>query len=50
VRQQRELADSIISKVGKELENPKFLQQILQQSVTDVEKALQQKPTATGSQ
>jgi len=49
VRQQRELADSIISKVSKELENPKFLQQILQQSVTDVEKALTSKPTATGS-
>lgn len=39
-RQQRELADSIIAKVNKELENPKFLQQILTQSVADVEKAL----------
>jgi len=37
VRQQRELADSIISKIMKELENPKTLQQILQQSVADVE-------------
>lgn len=36
-RQQRELAESIIGKVTKELENPKNLQQILQQSVTDVE-------------
>lgn len=36
-RQQRELAESIIGKVTKELENPKTLQQILQQSVTDVE-------------
>jgi F-type H+-transporting ATPase subunit b len=37
VRQQKELADTIIAKIGKELENPKVLQQILQQSVTDVE-------------
>lgn len=37
VRQQRELADTIIAKIAKELENPKVLQQILQQSVTDVE-------------
>lgn len=36
-RQQRELAQSIIAKVKKELENPKALQQILQQSVADVE-------------
>lgn len=47
VRQQKELADSVIAKVSKELENPKFLQQILQQSVTDVEKILAQKPTAS---
>ncbi|KAH6691586.1 ATP synthase subunit 4 [Plectosphaerella plurivora] len=39
-RQQRELAESIIAKVTKELENPKALQQILQQSVADVEKIL----------
>ena len=32
-RQQRELADSVIAKIQKELENPKVLQQILQQSV-----------------
>lgn len=37
-RQQRELAESVITKVAKELENPKVLQQILQQSVTDIEK------------
>ncbi|KAK7426178.1 atp4 subunit B of the stator stalk of mitochondrial F1F0 ATP synthase [Neonectria magnoliae] len=37
-RQQKELAQSIIAKVQKELENPKVLQQILQQSVADVEK------------
>ena len=36
-RQQRELAESIIGKITKELENPKTLQQILQQSVNDVE-------------
>lgn len=36
-RQQRELADTIIGKIQKELENPKTLQQILQQSVADVE-------------
>lgn len=36
-RQQKELAENIIAKVTKELENPKVLQQILQQSVADVE-------------
>lgn len=36
-RQQRELAESVIAKVTKELENPKALQQILQQSIADVE-------------
>jgi F-type H+-transporting ATPase subunit b len=36
-RQQKELADSVIGKVQKELENPKLLQQILNQSVADVE-------------
>lgn len=36
-RQQKELAQSVIAKVQKELENPKVLQQILQQSVADVE-------------
>ena len=36
-RQQRELAQSVIAKVTKELENPKSLQQILQQAVSDVE-------------
>ncbi|KAI9880322.1 MAG: atp4 subunit B of the stator stalk of mitochondrial F1F0 ATP synthase [Pleopsidium flavum] len=37
-RQQRELAENIIGKIMKELENPKTMQQILQQSVADVEK------------
>jgi F-type H+-transporting ATPase subunit b len=36
-RQQRELADSIISKIEKELQNPKVLKQILDQAVVDVE-------------
>ncbi len=45
-RQQRELADTIIAKINKELENPKVLQQILQQSVADVEKIVQQKPSS----
>ena len=36
-RQQRELAESVIGKITKELENPRLLQQILQQSLTDVE-------------
>ncbi|PLB50728.1 ATP synthase subunit 4 mitochondrial precursor [Aspergillus steynii IBT 23096] len=39
-RQQRELADTIIAKIQKELESPKALQQILQQSVADVERKL----------
>ena len=39
-RQQRELAENVIAKVKKELENPKVLQQILQQSVADVERKL----------
>ena len=37
-RQQKELADSIIAKIGKELENPKVLDQILKQSVVDIER------------
>jgi len=36
-RQQRELAESIITKIEKELDNPKVLKQILDQSVADVE-------------
>ncbi|KAF2662875.1 hypothetical protein K491DRAFT_686036 [Lophiostoma macrostomum CBS 122681] len=42
-RQQRELADSIIAKIEKELENPKTLKQILDQSVADVERIVSQK-------
>lgn len=36
-RQQRELAESVIAKIEKELENPRVLKQILDQSVADVE-------------
>ena len=39
-RQQQELAQSIIAKIEKELENPKTLDQILKQSVADVERKL----------
>ncbi|EFQ35260.1 uncharacterized protein GLRG_10404 [Colletotrichum graminicola M1.001] len=42
-RQQKELAENIIAKVTKELENPKVLQQILQQSVAEVEKIVSSK-------
>ncbi|KAI1150503.1 ATP synthase [Nemania diffusa] len=42
-RQQRELAESVIAKVTKELENPKALQQILQQSIADVERIVSSK-------
>lgn len=37
-RQQKELAENIIGKITKELENPRTLQQILNQSVADVER------------
>ncbi|OJJ63085.1 hypothetical protein ASPSYDRAFT_55763 [Aspergillus sydowii CBS 593.65] len=42
-RQQRELAESVIGKIQKELENPKTLQQILTQSVSDVERIMSSK-------
>ncbi|KAI9824284.1 MAG: atp4 subunit B of the stator stalk of mitochondrial F1F0 ATP synthase [Thelocarpon impressellum] len=42
-RQQRELAEAIISKIQRELESPKTLQQILQQSVADVERIVSSK-------
>ncbi|KAF2118525.1 ATP synthase subunit 4 mitochondrial precursor [Lophiotrema nucula] len=42
-RQQRELAESIIAKIEKELENPRTLKQILDQSVADVERIVSQK-------
>ncbi|KAG6999321.1 hypothetical protein G7Y79_00036g072770 [Physcia stellaris] len=42
-RQQKELAESVIGKITKELENPRTLQQILQQSVADVEKIVSSK-------
>ncbi|KAK4962146.1 atp4 subunit B of the stator stalk of mitochondrial F1F0 ATP synthase [Elasticomyces elasticus] len=42
-RQQRELAESIIAKIEKELDNPKVLKQILDQSVADVERIVSAK-------
>ncbi|KAI9858548.1 MAG: atp4 subunit B of the stator stalk of mitochondrial F1F0 ATP synthase [Vezdaea acicularis] len=42
-RQQKELADTIIGKIQKELENPRALQQILQQSIQDVERIVSSK-------
>lgn len=42
-RQQKELADAVIAKINKELENPKVLDQILKQSVSDVERIVAQK-------
>ncbi|KAI4122309.1 MAG: hypothetical protein LQ338_005897 [Usnochroma carphineum] len=42
-RQQKELAETIISRITKELENPKTLQQILNQSVADVERIVSSK-------
>ena len=42
-REQRELAEAVIAKVKKELENPKALQAILQQSVAEVENRLASK-------
>ncbi|KAL8809363.1 MAG: hypothetical protein Q9200_003484 [Gallowayella weberi] len=42
-RQQKELAETVINKITKELENPKTLQQILNQSVADVEKIVSSK-------
>lgn len=38
-REQRELAETVIRKIHEELKNPKVLQQILQQSIADVERA-----------
>ena len=37
VRQQKELAESVTAKINKELEDPKVLKRILDQSVADVE-------------
>ncbi|KAL6230400.1 hypothetical protein BDW75DRAFT_73220 [Aspergillus navahoensis] len=42
-RQQRELAETVISKIQRELQNPKTLQQILNQSVSDVERIMSSK-------
>ncbi|BFZ62158.1 hypothetical protein YB2330_003240 [Saitoella coloradoensis] len=53
-REQRQLADSIIAKIQKELGNPKFQQQLLAQSVAEVErivsgKQFQADPEAGGA-
>lgn len=37
-RQQKELADSVISKIQKQIAEPKFQQEVLNQAVADVEK------------
>ena len=37
-REQKELAEAVIAKVNKDLKDPKVLQQILQQSITEVER------------
>jgi F-type H+-transporting ATPase subunit b len=42
-RQQKELAETVMAKVQKELENPKALKQILEQSVAEVERIVSQK-------
>ena len=39
-RQQQELATSIIAKIDKELEDPKTLKRILDQSVADIEREI----------
>lgn len=39
-REQRELAETVIRKIHEELKNPKVLQQILQQSIADVERTI----------
>lgn len=39
-REQKQMADSITSKIREELKNPRFQQQLLQQSIADVESML----------
>ncbi|ORY82061.1 hypothetical protein BCR37DRAFT_413750 [Protomyces lactucae-debilis] len=39
-REQKELAESVIAKIQKEITNPKVQQQILQQSIADVERLI----------
>ena len=36
-REQKEMTDAVISRVEKELENPRVLKQILDQSVSEIE-------------
>ncbi|KAA8915171.1 hypothetical protein TRICI_002666 [Trichomonascus ciferrii] len=42
-REQQELASSVISKIEKEIANPKFKQQVLEQALNDVEQLLSKK-------
>lgn len=39
-KQQKDLTESVIAKIDKELENPKVLQQLLNQSLLEVERTL----------
>jgi F-type H+-transporting ATPase subunit b len=43
IKQQKELSEAVIAKVRKELENPKTLNNILQQSIADVERIVSSK-------
>ena len=45
-QQQKDLAETVISNVQKQLESPKVLQQILQQSVEDVESRFLKNPVS----
>jgi F-type H+-transporting ATPase subunit b len=47
-REQRELAQGVMDRIQKELQNPRLMQQILQQSVTDVESKMSPLPIPTG--
>lgn len=46
-RQQKELAESIIAKIEKQLSDPKNLDQILKQSVQDIERMSKSRPCTT---
>jgi F-type H+-transporting ATPase subunit b len=48
-RQQKELAESVIAKIEKELENPKVLKQILDQSVSDIESKISHALNSNGA-
>lgn len=44
-QQQKDMAETVIANVQKQLESPKVLQQILQQSVEDVESRFLRNPS-----